>query len=221
MSTSLYAQRRARVAAQLGAGGIAVIPTAPERARNRDSDFLYRHDSYFYYLSGFTEPNAWLREHAGVWASGQRVLCVADGEGRNSVWLAQRGLQVDAFDISEVGVAKARRLAELQGARVNFQVADCDGFAWPQAVYDGVAAIFIQFADPALRARLFAHIQRSLKPGGTLVLQGYTPNDALDSGTLGVTHQLTKELTVRAGYTYGKEDDQTLQGVSASLSLDF
>ncbi|HEY8356494.1 MAG TPA: aminopeptidase P N-terminal domain-containing protein, partial [Ramlibacter sp.] len=58
--TSLYAQRRARMAAQLGPNGIALIPTAPERPRNRDSDFLYRHDSYFYYLTGFTEPNAWL-----------------------------------------------------------------------------------------------------------------------------------------------------------------
>ena len=58
-----------------------------------------------------TEPNAWLREHAGVWQPGQRVLSVADGEGRNSVWLAKRGLVVDAFDIAEVGVAKARRLA--------------------------------------------------------------------------------------------------------------
>jgi SAM-dependent methyltransferase len=126
------------------------------------------------YLFG-TEPNAWLREHAGVWTTGQRVLCVADGEGRNSVWLARRGLQVDAFDIAEVGVAKARRLAAEQGATVNFQVADCDSFAWPEAHYDGVAAIFVQFADPALRERLFAHLQRSLKPGGTLLLQGYTP----------------------------------------------
>jgi SAM-dependent methyltransferase len=126
------------------------------------------------YLFG-TEPNVWLREHAGVWSAGQRVLCVADGEGRNSVWLARRGLQVEAFDISDIGVAKARRLAEDQGTTVNFQVADCDGFDWPVAAYDGVAAIFIQFADPALRGRLFAHIQRSLKPGGTLVLQGYTP----------------------------------------------
>lgn len=57
---ALYASRRARLAAQLGPGGIAIVPTAPERQRNRDSDFLYRHDSYFYYLSGFTEPNAWL-----------------------------------------------------------------------------------------------------------------------------------------------------------------
>lgn len=126
------------------------------------------------YLFG-TEPNVWLREHAGVWSAGQRVLCVADGEGRNSVWLARRGLQVEAFDISDIGVAKARRLAEDQGTTVNFQVADCDGFDWPVAAYDGVAAIFIQFADPALRGRLFADIQRSLKPGGTLVLQGYTP----------------------------------------------
>jgi SAM-dependent methyltransferase len=126
------------------------------------------------YLFG-TEPNQWLREHAGVWTSGQRVLCVADGEGRNSVWLAQRGQQVDAFDIAEVGVAKARRLAAEQGATVNFQVADCDTFAWPDAHYDGVAAIFVQFADPALRERLFAHMQRCLKPGGTLLLQGYTP----------------------------------------------
>ena len=126
------------------------------------------------YLFG-TEPNAWLREHAGVWSPGQRVLCVADGEGRNSVWLARRGLQVEAFDIAEVGVAKARRLAAERGVSVDFQVADCDGFAWPEAHYDGVAAIFVQFADPALRERLFAHMQRCLKPGGTLLLQGYTP----------------------------------------------
>ena len=57
---TLYAQRRARLAAQLGAGGIAIIPTAPERPRNRDSDYLFRHDSYFYYLTGFTEPHATL-----------------------------------------------------------------------------------------------------------------------------------------------------------------
>ena len=122
-----------------------------------------------------TEPNAWLREHAGVWRPGQRVLSVADGEGRNSVWLAQQGLVVDAFDIAELGVAKARRLAAEHGVNVHFSVADCDGFAWPEAAYDGVVAIFVQFADPALRSRMFALIRRSLKPGGTLVLQGCTP----------------------------------------------
>ena len=122
-----------------------------------------------------TAPNAWLSEHAVVWQAGQRVLSVADGEGRNSVWLAARGLQVDAFDISTVGVDKARRLAVEQGVAVNFAVADCDSYGWPEATFDGVAAIFVQFADPPLRERLFANIVRCLKPGGTLVLQGYTP----------------------------------------------
>lgn len=126
------------------------------------------------YLFG-TEPNTWLREHAGVWAPGQRVLCVADGEGRNSVWLAGRGLRVSAFDIAEVGLGKARRLAAARGVAVDFRHADCDGYAWPRGTLDGVAAIFIQFADPALRERLFARIVDALAPGGTLVLLGYTP----------------------------------------------
>ena len=122
-----------------------------------------------------TEPNAWLREHAHLWKPGERVLCVADGEGRNSVWLAARGLEVEAFDIADVGVAKARELAARHGVRVSFEVADCDGYAWREGAFDGVAAIFVQFADPPMRARLFENIKRSLRPGGTLVLQGYTP----------------------------------------------
>ena len=122
-----------------------------------------------------TQPNTWLREQAGVWTAGQRVLCVADGEGRNSVWLAGQGLRVDAFDVAQAGVSKARRLAAQQGVAVNFEVADCDTYAWPEAAYDGVAAIFVQFADPEMRSRLFDRIVRCLKPGGVLVLQGYTP----------------------------------------------
>lgn len=151
------------------------------------------------YLFG-TEPNAWLRECAHVWQPGQRVLCVADGEGRNSAWLAGQGLAVDAFDIAETGVAKARRLAAQQGVHVNYAVADCDALAWPEALYDGVAAIFVQFADPAVRARLFANIQRCLKPGGTLLLQGYTPRQ-LEYKTGGpplASHLYTPDLLCEA-----------------------
>ena len=122
-----------------------------------------------------TDPNEWLKAHAHAWPKGGRVLCVADGEGRNSVWLARRGLQVDAFDISEVGVAKARKLAADAGVSVNYAVAGSDNFPWPRGRYDGVAAIFIQFADPTQREAMFRRIVESLKPGGTLVLQGYTP----------------------------------------------
>jgi len=157
------------------------------------------------YLFG-TVPNSWLRDHAEVWQPGQRVLCVADGEGRNSVWLAGRGLVVDAFDIAEVGVAKARRLAATLGVGVNFRVSDCDVYPWPQDTYDGVAAIFVQFADPAMRERLFANIKRCLKPGGTLVLQGYTPKQ-LDYKTGGPPH---------ASHLYTKA---TLQSAFADLDL--
>ena len=133
-------------------------------ARFQDKDYIFG-----------TEPNAYLRQHAGVLPAGGRVLCVADGEGRNSVWLAQQGFVVEAFDISDVGVAKARKLADSAGVTVHYAVSDCDGWSWPEDTYDGVAAIFIQFADPAMRERLFARMVRALKPGGILILQGYTP----------------------------------------------
>jgi SAM-dependent methyltransferase len=147
------------------------------------------------YLFG-REPNDYLRAQAARLAPGGRVLCVADGEGRNSVWLARQGLQVDAFDIAEVGVAKARRLAAEAQVAVNFEVADCDGWRWPVEAYDAVAAIFVQFADPATRERLFANIVRALKPGGLLVLQGYTPRQ-LEYKTGGppiLSHLYTAEL---------------------------
>lgn len=121
-----------------------------------------------------TEPNAWLAGHRGLFEPGKRALAVADGEGRNSVWLAQLGVRVDAFDISPVGVDKARKLAASAGVHVDYQVADCDNFAWTAQAYDYVAAIFIQFADPAMRARLFARMREAVKPGGYILLQGYT-----------------------------------------------
>lgn len=126
------------------------------------------------YLFG-TEPNAWLREHATALPAAGRVLSVADGEGRNSVWLARQGFQVDAFDVADRAVEKAHALARREGVSVNYTLADVDGFAWPDAAYDGVVAIFVQFADPETRARLFQRMVRSLKPGGVLILQGYTP----------------------------------------------
>ena len=147
------------------------------------------------YLFG-TEPNAWLHEHAALWEAGQRILCVADGEGRNSVWLAQQGLIIDSFDISEVGVRKARDFARVTGVKVNFAVADVAELQWPRALYDGVVAIFIQFADPQLRSRIFDGMRRSLKPGGLLLLHGYTPRQ-LEYRTGGppfASHMYTPEL---------------------------
>ena len=83
-----YAARRARVAAQLGPDGIAIIPTAPERPRNRDTDFLYRHDSYFYYLTGFAEPNAWL---------------VLTGDGKSTLFCQPKDLEREIWDGIRLG----------------------------------------------------------------------------------------------------------------------
>lgn len=126
------------------------------------------------YLFG-TAPNTFLVRQAPRLARGQRVLCVADGEGRNSVWLAQQGLVVSAFDLSPVGVEKARRLAQSANVVVDFQVAGVDDYACPEAAFDAVAAIFIQFAPPAQRAAIFTRCLQALVPGGLLLLQGYTP----------------------------------------------
>lgn len=152
------------------------------------------------YIFG-TEPNRFLVSQAHRLAAGARALSIADGEGRNSVWLARQGLQVQAFDISPVGVAKARALAARAGVQVDYEVADCDSWAWPEATFDGVAAIFVQFADPALRTRLFRRMAAALEPGGTLVLQGYTPKqlDYRTGGPPQVEHLYTEDL-LRAAF---------------------
>lgn len=143
-----------------------------------------------------TEPNAYLAEQAHLLRLGMKALAVADGEGRNSVWLARQGLVVDAFDISPVGVDKARRLASQAGVSVNHHVCGCDGWHWQDDAYDCVVAIFVQFADPEMRGRLFANMIKTLKPGGLLVLQGYTP-EQLEYNTGGpglLDHLYTEEM---------------------------
>lgn len=121
------------------------------------------------------EPNVFLAANSAYLAPGLRALSVADGEGRNSVWLARHGLEVDAFDISTVAVDKARRFAQRSGVTVRHAVADVLNLEWPTACYDLIAAIFIQFASPAERALIFRGMIRALRPGGVLLLQGYRP----------------------------------------------
>lgn len=124
------------------------------------------------YLFGET-PNAYLVSKANLLPRIGRALSVADGEGRNSTWLAAQGLDVDAFDFSPVAVEKAKRLARERGVPVDYAVADALGVAWPRGLYDVIAAIFIQFASADERARLFGWIRDALKPGGLFILQGY------------------------------------------------
>lgn len=147
------------------------------------------------YLFG-KAPNAWLARHAALFAPGGSALCVADGEGRNSVWLARRGLQVQAFDIADLAVEKARELAGEAGVSVDFQVASCEQWTWRADSFDFVIAIFIQFADPQERARLFANMIAALRPGGMLLVQGYGPKqiEYATGGPGRLSHLYTPEL---------------------------
>jgi len=121
-------------------------------------------------------PNEYLEAQAKRHLKqGDSVLCVADGEGRNSVWLAKQGMKVDAFDLSEVALSKAIALAKEEAVQVQFSLASSDTWDWQPNQYDAVVGIFIQFADPEMRVRLFAQMASSLRPGGLLILQGYTP----------------------------------------------
>ena len=103
------------------------------------------------------------------------MLSVADGEGRNAVWLAEQGCEVTATEISPVALEKARKLARAKQVVVEFVQADILDWAWPQEAYDAVVGIFIQFVGPDDRERLFAGMQGAVRPGGRLFLHGYTP----------------------------------------------
>ena len=131
MNTTPYAQRRAQLAAALGADGIAIIPTAPERQRNRDSDFLYRHDSYFYYLTGFTEANACL---------------VMTGDGRATLFCQPKDVEREIWDGIRLGPVAAPAALGVDAA---FSIADLDlqaprllenrGTVWyPFAIHKGL-----------------------------------------------------------------------------------
>jgi len=151
------------------------------------------------YIFG-TAPNAFLASNAARLKRGQSALCVADGEGRNSVWLAEQGLEVTAFDFSPIGVEKARRLAAARGVKVRYDVSTVYDWRWPAAAFDVVVAIFVQFADPPMRAFMFERMAGALKRDGLLLIEGYTPGQ-LQYGTGGpkqVEQLYTEELLRQA-----------------------
>jgi cyclopropane fatty-acyl-phospholipid synthase-like methyltransferase len=122
-----------------------------------------------------TEPNAFLKSKADLLKPGQKALSIADGEGRNGVFLAEQGLDVLAMDFSPTALAKSQALARQRGVTIRTEQADLDTWRWPAGAIDVVVAIFFQFCAPPLRTRVFDSITRALKPGGLLLMEGYTP----------------------------------------------
>jgi len=179
-----------------------------------------------------TGPNAFLFSQRDRLKPGMKCLAVADGEGRNGVWLAQQGLSVLSVDSSPVAIAKARKLAVESGVPVDFELADLLQWDWGEVRFDVVVAIFIQFTPPGLREQMFANIKRCLKPGGLLLLQGYTPRQ-LDYKTGGPSQveNLYTEALLRAEFSdmeilHLREHDSVIHegvghdGMSALIDLE-
>lgn len=147
------------------------------------------------YLFGVA-PNRFLAAHRQLLSAGATALSVADGEGRNSVWLAEQGLAVTALEISPVALEKAARLARGRQVEVEFIQTDIMTMTWPVSAFDFVVGIFIQFVGPADRDILFSRLKQAVRPGGLLLLHGYTPKqlDFRTGGPSAVENLYTEAL---------------------------
>ena len=163
------------------------------------------------YLFG-TEPNRFLARHEALLQNGGSAISIADGEGRNSVWLAGLGLKVTGVEISAVAIEKARQLAAVRKAEVEFIQADMLATSFPptdlQGAFDWVIGIFIQFVGPQGRDRQFEVMKQLTRPGGYILLQGYTPKQ-LEYGTGGpsaIENLYTEDMLRSAFADWGIEE---------------
>lgn len=190
-------------------------------------DERYSGEEYFY----GTTPNVFLVSQKEVLKPGMHCLAVADGEGRNGVWLAEQGLKVLSVDSSPVAQTKAQRLAQQRGVKMDFAQVDLMNWDGGGEQFDVIAAIFIQFVGPELRPQLFANLKRLLKPSGLLLLQGYTPRQLeFKTGGPSQVENLYTEAMLREAFTdmdilHLSEHDDIIQegsghsGMSALIDL--
>lgn len=131
-------------------------------------DERFSSDDYFY----GTEPNTFLRESVSDLRPGS-VLCLAEGEGRNAVFLAQQGFSVTAVDSSRAGRDKAMKLANRAGVTITYEVLDLAEYEFMPQAWDNIVSIFCHLPAP-LRQRVHEAVPGSLKPNGCLLIEGYS-----------------------------------------------
>ncbi|NOZ04451.1 MAG: class I SAM-dependent methyltransferase [FCB group bacterium] len=139
------------------------------------SDYWKQHWDQHYATSEYVygvEPNQFLKDHARLIPKG-KVLCVADGEGRNGVWLARQGYEITAIDYSREGLRKARRLAERFQVTIKLVEADLLSYHFGSEEYDGLVSIYSHF-DAENRIKLHRNYAQALKPGGVLLLEAFS-----------------------------------------------
>jgi len=147
-----------------------------------------------------TAPNYFLASCKPLLPKTGRTLVVADGEGRNGVWLAEQGLDVLSIDFSPNAQRKAGALARQRGVKIDIVEADVHAWSYPEAQFDVVVEIFTQFSTPDERAKKWSGMRRALKSGGLLILQGYTQKQ-LQYGTGGpkqIEHLYTRAMLEQA-----------------------
>ncbi|MFT4279275.1 MAG: class I SAM-dependent methyltransferase [Rhodopseudomonas sp.] len=156
-----------------------------------------------------TAPNAFLASCRNLLPKEGRALAIADGEGRNGVFLAECGLSVLSVDFSSNAQAKAQKLAATRGVTIETQCADLLSWQWPRDV-DVIAGIFFQFVEPEQRPAVFQSIRDALKPGGLLLIEGYRPKQLVykTGGPSRVENLYTRELLEQA---FGDFDDLTIR----------
>jgi SAM-dependent methyltransferase len=177
------------------------------------------------------EPNYFLCACKHLLPTAGLVLAVADGEGRNGVWLAEQGLQVLSIDFAPSAQIKARALADERRVNVAFVQADVHRWTYPEDAFDVVVDIFTQFSSPAERAMKWSGMRRTLKPSGLLIMQGYTTKQ-LTYGTGGpknVENLYTRAMIERAFQDFREmvilEEEREMRegsshgGMSALISL--
>lgn len=150
------------------------------------------------YLFG-TAPNAFLASCRDLLPKQGRALAIADGEGRNGVFLAECGLSVLSVDFSPTAQAKAQRLAAERGVTIETRTVDLLSWQWPNG-FDVIAGIFFQFVEPEQRPQIFQQIRDALKPGGLLLIEGYRPKQLVykTGGPSRAENLYTRELLEQA-----------------------
>ena len=135
------------------------------------------------YLFG-TEPVPFLSKYAELFEAGQTVLSIAEGEGRNGVHLAKMGLDVTGVEFAPSAIAKAEKLAKANDVAPTFLQADLFDWDWPEEKFDITLGLFFQFVGPAQRDILWRNMLAATKPGGLVMIHGYTP-EQVELGTGG------------------------------------
>ncbi|MDN3450626.1 class I SAM-dependent methyltransferase [Planococcus sp. APC 3906] len=135
------------------------------------SNWNERYDNEKYVYG--TEPNVFLKEIQPRVLTSGNVLSIAEGEGRNAVFLAEQGLEVTAWDFAESGLLKVKKLAEKHKVHVNTELIDLAEAEWQQNGWDGIVCIYGHFPEEVKRATLKG-IKRAVKPGGYFVAEVYS-----------------------------------------------